>query len=236
MEFCADDTVGVMFLKLAKAIGDFLKSSGCEFTLLRDACIKADKQLAKLCSLPRDLVDKVKATKNLDELLEVLLVCPHCNWLNVHVFEKMAAFAHQTEAQELIVKYKRIVFSKKLTDVMQDFMSMVTAEEFYARVKEKWNKNTDDITLEDIVNHWSKVQKIFDVKDFELLLENVTKGSAEFHYLIPVELISHARLSAFKNWCDLEEISFLGIGDLVIKNDQLEFTKEHISTTTGILT
>jgi len=235
-QFCADDTVADMFLKLAKGIRDILKANSCEFALLRGTCVKTDKLVEKLNSLPCDLVDKIKATKDLDELLEVLLFSPYCNWRNVCVFEKMAAFTHQTEAQELIANYKRIVFFKKLTDVMQDFTEMEVTGTFYTRVEEKWSKNFEDITLEDIENHWLKLRKILDAGDLELLLENVVKGSTEFHWVIPVQLASHARLSAFKNWCDLEDVSCLSIGDNVIKNDQLEFTKEHISVTTGILT
>ena len=84
-----------------------------------------------------------------------------------------------------------------------------------------------------LLNIWSIYRGYLDL---ELILENVIQGSVEFCWLIPVELASHARLSAFKNWCNLEDVSYLSIGDHVIKNNQLEFTEEHISITTGTLT
>ena len=236
VEFNINDRVEDMFLQLVHAIGGFLKSSNCEFTLLRGACIKADKFAAKINNIPNNLLEKINATKNLDELLEVLIVSPYCNWINVRVFEKMVAFSNQREAKKLIDNYKTIIFSKKLMDVLQNFTGVEVTGEYYTKVRERWNKNIEDITLEDVAKHWSKLQSIFDVDDLELLLENVIKGSIEIVWLIPVELASHARLSAFKNWCDLEDVSYLSIGDHVIKNDQLEFTEEHISITTGILT
>ena len=236
VEFNTNDSVENMFLQLAHAIGNFLKASDCEFPLLRSACMKSNKLVTKLNSLPSDLIDKINSTNNLDELLEVLILSPHCNWINVRMFEKMVAFSDQPEAKELIYKYKKIIFSKKLTHVLEDFTGMEITGDYYTRVRDKWNKDVEDITLEDITNRWSKLQTIFDVEDLELLLENVIKGSIEIVWLIPVELTSHARLSAFKNWCDLEDVSYLSIGDHVIKNDQLEFTEEHISITTGILT
>jgi len=236
VEFNINDCVEDMFLQLAHGISDFLKASDCEFPLLRSACVKSNKFVSKINSLPSDLVDKINETNNLDELLEVLIASPHCNWVNVRMFEKMVAFSNQREAKQLIDNYKKIIFSKKLADVLEDFTGIETTDNYYTRVRNKWDKNVEDITLEDITNRWSKLQKIFDVDDLELLLENVITGSIEIIWLIPFEIISHARLSAFKNWCDLECISHLSIGDHVIKNDQLEFTEEHISTTTGILT
>jgi len=236
VEFNINDRVDDMFLKLVPAIGDILKKSNCEFTLLRSACTKPDKPLATVNKLPSEFVEKVTATKNLDELLELLNACDYCNWMNVRMLEKLAASSRQVEAQTLIHKYKRIIFSKKLADILQDIPQLEITEEYYTKVQDKWKKDLKDITVEDIVKHWSKLQKIFDVEDVELLLQNITEGSIQFHWFIPLNLVSNARLSAFKNWCGLEDVSYLSIGDHVIKNDQLEFTKEHISITTGILT
>ena len=225
-----------MFLKLVPVIGDILKKSNCEFTLLRSACIKPDKPLAAVNKLPNEFVEKVNTTSNLDELLEVLNASDYCNWMNVRMLEKLAASSRQAEAQTLIHKYKKVIFSKRLADILQDIPELEITDDYYAKVQDKWKKNLEDITVEDIVKHWSKLQKIFDVEDVELLLQNLTEGSIEFHWLIPLNLVTHAKFSAFKNWCDLEDISCLSIGNHMIKNDRLEFTKKHISITTGILT
>jgi len=225
VEFNTDDRVDDMFLKLVLAVGDILKASGCEFSILQSACIKADTPLVETNKLPPEFIDKVNATKNMDELLALLIECPYCNWINVCMLEKMAALSCQKEVKHLIAKYKKNIFSKKLTDVLEDFPDYEGTDEFYTKIRDKWNKDLEDITIEDVAKHWIKLQKIFDVKDLELLLENVLKSSVE----IPVELASHARLSAFKKRYDLEDVSYLSIGDRVI-------TVEHISTTIGILT
>jgi len=236
VQFKSNERVEDMFLKLVPAIGNILKKSNCGFTLLRSACIKPDQLISAASKLPPEFIDKVNATKNIDELLDLLISCPYCNWINVRILEKLAASSGQNEAQELIDKYKTKIFSKKVADILQEFPDLEISEQYHTRVWDKWNKNFEDITVEDIANHWVKLQRIFGVEDLELVLENLVIGSIEFHWLIPTELTSHARLSAFKNWCDLDDISYLSIGDHVIKNDQLEFTEEHISITTGILT
>ena len=236
LEFNINDRVDDLFLQLIAALGDILNMSECKFNLLRSACVKTDSPLANVNKLPSEFVDKVNATKNVDELLEVLTACPYCNWMNIRMLEKIVASSRQVEALNLIAKYKTIIFSKKVADILQDFPDLEISEDYYTRVREKWNKDLQDITVEDIAKRWVKLQKIFGVENLELLLENVIKGSVEIVWLIPVELASHARLSAFKNWCDLEDVLYLSIGDHVIKNDQFEFTEEHISITTGILT
>ena len=92
VEFNINDSVENMFLQLVHAIGNFLKASDCEFPLLR-SCMKSNNLVTKLNSLPSDLIDKINSTNNLDELLEVLILSPHCNWINVCMFEKIVAFS-----------------------------------------------------------------------------------------------------------------------------------------------
>ena len=236
VEFDVNDRVDDMFFKLVTGIGNILKNSNCEFALLRSACVKVDVLLAKASKLPNEFIDKINATKNLNELLALLSESLYCNWMNIRMLEKLAASSCQVDAQQLIAKYKKAIFSKKISDVLEDLPDFEITDEYYAKVRDKWEKDFEDVTIADITKRWAKLQKIFDVDDLELLLDNVIKGSTEIVWLIPVDLISHAKLSAFKNWCDLEDVSYLSIGDHVIKNDQLKFTEEHISITTGMLT
>ena len=236
VKFNISDRVDDMFLKLVPAVGGILKKSNCEFTLLRSACVKLDKPLGETNKLPSEFVDKIYATKNLNDLLALLIASPYCNWMNVRLLEKMAALSCQVEAEQLITKYKKVVFSKKVTDVLQYIPNVKVTDDYYVKVRDKWKKDLEDITVEDIANHWVQLENIFDIDQSEILLKNLLKGCVEINWLIPVNLMSHARLSAFKNWCDLEDVSYLSIGDHVIKNDQLEFAEEHISITTGILT
>ena len=101
-----------MFLKLVPALGDILKTSKCEFAQLRSACIKPDKHAVKLNKLPKEVINEICATKTLDELLAVLLASNYCSWINIRMLERMAAFSRQAKAEELINKYKSVIFSK----------------------------------------------------------------------------------------------------------------------------
>jgi len=236
VEFNISDRVDDMFLKLVHAVESALKRSNCEFTLLKSACIKPDTLSGKKNNLPTAFLDKVIATKTLNDLLALIISSPYCNWMNVRLLEKMVAFSCEVEAEQLITKYKKIVFSKKVKDVLQYIPNLEVSKDYYIKVREKWKKDLEDITVEDIANHWVQLESIFAIDKNEILLNNLIKGCVEINWFISINLVSHARLSAFKYWSDLEDVSHLSIGDHVIKNNQLEFTEEHISITTGTLT
>ena len=190
--------------------------------------------LARVNQLPSDFVDKIDATSNLKELLELLNKSPHCNWMNIRMLEKMAAASKQSEAKTLITTYKNIILSKKINDILQELPDLEISDDYYTKVKDRWNKDLEDITVNDIVNRWCKLQKIFDVDDLAILLENILKGSTIFHWLIPVCLITQVKYSVLRNWYNIEDISYLCIGDHVIKDDQFDFSEDRLSATTGI--
>ena len=190
--------------------------------------------LARVNQLPSDFVDKIDATSNLKELLELLNKSPHCNWMNIRMLEKMAAASKQSEAKTLITTYKNIILSKKINDILQELPDLEISDDYYTKVKDRWNKDLEDITVNDIVSRWCKLQKIFDVDDLAILLENILKGSTIFHWLIPVCLITQVKYSVLRNWYNIEDISYLCIGDHVIKDDQFDFSEDRLSATTGI--
>ena len=175
-EFDINERVEEMFLKLFHAIGVILRKSDCDFTVLRSACIKPDQMISAACKLPPEFIDKINATKNIDELLDLLISCPYCNWMNVRILEKLAACSGQKEAQTLIAKYKSVIFSKKVVDILREIPDLEIPEQYYEMVRNKWHKNLEDLTVQDIAHRWVKVQKIFDCDDLELILKNLLKG------------------------------------------------------------
>ena len=232
--FDINDRVEDIFITFVSELSDILKASKCEFTLLRSSCIKSDMPLARVNKLPSDFVDKVDATSNLNELLELLNKSSHCNWMNIRVFERMAAASKQSKAKTLVTNYKKIIFSKKINDILEELPDLEITDDYYTKVKDKWSKDLKDITISDVVDRWCKLQKIFDVEDLEILLQNIIKGSIIFHWLIPACLVTQVRYSVFRNWYNLEDFAYLCIGSHMIKDDQFDFNEDCLSATTGM--
>ena len=98
----------------------------------------------------------------------------------------------------------------------------------YTKVEDKWNKNFDDLTIRDVVNRWSEIEKKFNVGE-TMLLEKIAHGCVEISWLLRNNLIEHAIYSATNerpvsndqsySQILLPEVLFLKIGGVVVIGD-----------------
>ena len=218
VDFTIINHVEHMFVALISALRS--KLSEDKFQMLRRG-YTANKIIQKL---PESFIDEIRNTKTLDDLFDVVVASPYCNWMNIRLLEEMAAASLQPNIHHLIGQYKSAVYSKRLQDVFRQIPEFEVPEDYYSKVKQKWNKEFEDVTLKDVIGHWDKLEKIFDFEEPMLLLERVIKSSVQFHWLIPSELVCHARYSAFKNWHQLDDILYLDICDHVIIDSQYQFS------------
>ena len=224
IDFTIYDDADLMFTVLVSGLHNIL--SEVNFQQLHTGCISSNKTL--YAKYPSGFIKEIDATGTLDQLISVLKNSSYCNWMNVELLERTAVASLQPNAYQLVQKYKEAVSAKKLKDVFSQLSDIQTTEDYYSKVKEKWDKEFDDVTIKDVIGHWNNLEKIFDVEKPGLLLGHVFKGSVvEFCWLIPSELVCHAQYSAFKNWCQLDDILYLDICDHVIKNCQFEFTNKN---------
>ena len=168
--------------------------SKAKFPSLRRACLENSNKLGGV-TLPSELKSNIAAAKSLDDLFDVLCDTPYWNWMNIKMLAKMSKASHLPAATELIQQYKGEVFSRKLIEVLQQIPSYGIPGNYYTKAKEKWNKNLNEITVNDLVNHWSEVEQIFDVEEPTILLDSLVNGCIEIHWLIPTELVELTRRS-----------------------------------------
>ena len=217
VDFTIINDVEHMFVALVSALRSMLSED--KFQMLRRG-YTTNRRIRKL---PSCFIDKIRNTETLDGLFDVVVESPYCNWMNIRLLEQMAAASLQPNIHHLIGQYKNAVYSKRLQDVFQQIPEIEVPEDYYSKVKQKWNKEFDEVTLKDVIGHWDRLEKIFSVEP-TLLLERVIKSSVQFHWLIPSELVCHARYAAFKNWDQLDDILYLDICGHVIKDSQYEFS------------
>ena len=177
---CFSHFTAAMFEILSKA----------KFTSLRRACLENSNRLGGV-ALSKDLKSRIETAQNLDHLFDVLCDSPYWNWMNIKMLTKMAQASLLDAATKLIQQYKDEVYSRKLIDVLSQLPNLNISDTDYTKVKERWNKDLNDITVNDLVNHWSEVEKIFNVEEPTVLLDKVINGSIEIHWLIPKELVEH---------------------------------------------
>ena len=192
--------------------------SKVEFPLLRRACIENAGRPGGV-TLPKDLEESIWDSDSLSNLFDVLCKTPYWNWMNIKMLGKMARASHLDAASKLIQQYRDEVFSRKVMEVLQQIPSPRISDNYYTKVKEKWNKNLDDLTVNDVVNHWSEVEQIFNVEEPTILLDHLLDGSVEIYWLVPTELIGgicrfiEARISMLHKY----DILYFDIGGHLIK-------------------
>ena len=183
-------------------------------------------------SVAEDIEDKVDESENLSELFNTLSrrCRPYWNWMNIRMLERMAG--NSSAAKQTIEKYKKNIYSRKVKDVMSEISNLEIPTNGYTEVKEKWNKDFDDLTIKDVVKRWSELERRFNVEG-TMLLKSIIEGCVEVCWLLPNDLVKQASCSVTGNRqhrCgdddqsgtgqDLfPEVLYLKIGDLVIKDD-----------------
>ena len=79
------------------------------------------------------------------------------------------ASCNSSEAKKLIKNYKNQIFSRKVKDVISDISNLEIHTDGYTEVKEKWNKDFNDLTVADVVKRWDDIEKKLNVGETMLL-------------------------------------------------------------------
>ena len=188
LNFTHCEDVDECFSRFTAAMFEIL--SKAKFTSLRRACLENSNRLGGL-AISKELKSRIETAQNLDHLFDVLCDSPYWNWMNIKMLTKMAQASLSDAASKLIQQYKDEVYSRKLIDVLPQLPNLNISDTDYTKAKEKWKKDLNDVTVNDLVNHWSEVENIFNVEEPTVLLDKVINGSIEIHWLIPTELVEH---------------------------------------------
>ena len=187
------ESVDIAFSSFVDDMFDILKQE--DFDKVHRKCLENLNVLGGI-SLSPDVEDKIDQSENLSELFKVMSRCrQYWNWMNIRILEKMACSS--SAAMKSINKYKKKVYSKKVKDVVSEIPNLKVPTDKYTKVKEKWNKDFDDLTIKDIVKRWNEIEEKFNVKE-TMLLESITEGCVEICWLLRNDLVDHAIYSATK--------------------------------------
>ena len=190
--FIDEETIEATFSTFGDEMYDVLCKE--DFNKVRRKCLENVNIIGGL-SLSADVKNRIIEARNLGDLFMVL--CCHCrpywNWMNIRLLEKMAG--NSLAAKKLIKAYKKKIFTLKVKDVISEISDLEIPRDNYTVVKEKWNKNFDDLIIQDIVTRWAEVEKKLNVGE-TILLKSITAGCVEICWLLCDDLVDHAIRSA----------------------------------------
>jgi len=182
------------FVHLVTSITEHLEK--VKFTTMRRACIVQIKTPTG-AKLSPSFVEKINNTKNLDELLDTLALSPYWSWIDVRLIEALVTASGSAIAESILLNYKKVIFSKKLNEILPSAPSKVISDEYYAKIVSKLDQDADDIMVADLLQLQSKLEKvIMDIGEGTCVLEHIEDGCIKIHWFIPTHIAQHAFESA----------------------------------------
>ena len=172
--------------------------------------ILQQRKVPKGVQFPDDLYQSIKTAQDLDTLLDLLADSKHWSWVDLRLLETLIMSSGICAARNLVTKYKETIFSKKLSEVLDElFMPQQKKdkEAYTTRVGMKIQKEPNEITVGDLSQFAPVLETvIMDINNGTCVLEHIAKGCLEIHWLIPAHCRFHAYKSALKNCHKFSEI------------------------------
>ena len=224
-----NNDVGRAFITLQTKLRVLVKRSN--FGDLRRACI-AQMRNPGGAELSNAIVDRISATSNTDALLDVLVQTPHWSWIDVRILETVVTASQNSQARELLDNYKAVVFSKQLLSLFPSAPNKEIKQKTYDKVITKIKSDPNNITVADILEFQSQLEKdIMSIPKGVCILNNVKKGSLEVHWYIPTNCIDAAYWNARAKRYQFYNLhlQYLKIGHYQVIYDPLDQTDVVVS-------
>lgn len=166
------------------------------FNNLRRACI-LQNSVPSGAHLSTGLVDCIKKTRDVDELVDEIVSAGLWSWIDVSIMDAMAAASSIPDALNLVRKYKTYAFSKYLHEIIP---SVPVTTKYLGKVSCKINKSPYSITVEDLVIYKEQLETvILNINRGSLTIADISEGCVEVHYYIPAKMLIHAHHCSLKN-------------------------------------
>ena len=147
--------------------------------------------------LSPDTVKKIKAAENLNALLDILAESPYWSWIDLRLLEGIVIASGSSAANNLLIDYQNVVFSKKLLEVLPSIPNKEVKDAYYSKITSKINKDLEDITVSDLLKFRSELETvIMDIKIGTCALASIKEGCVEIDWFVPMHCIDHAYKSA----------------------------------------
>ena len=188
--------------RLTGEISDILAAK--DFKKLRRACYQEIS--APTSTLPKSLVEELKPTKSLDDMLDVLALSPYWNWFDTRLLEALASASGSPEAEAMLEQFKQIYYSCKVIEVLPCVIVKPLKESIV--FIEKFNKDPQELTLLDLLQHRHILEyDVMEVGEGKIVLSCIKTGCVELWWQVPLDLVYQAHTAVKKNFHKLSPMS-----------------------------
>ena len=194
VSFAEFDTVSEAFVFLTSQLRMLLMKT--HFPDLQRSCIEQMKTPGG-AQLSPQLIAEVNSCENITNLFKVLADSAYWSWIDIRLLKAMAAASGLLEAIQLLSNYRKVIFSKKLIDVIPNAPSKEIKEKYYTMIVAKLNKNSKEMTVADLLEFQSQMEAvILDINKGTCTLDHLEKGCVEVYWYIPTSFVNVAYQAA----------------------------------------
>ena len=212
-DFSEFENVGDAFVYLTSTVTEYFRKD--KLKAMKRACITQTKNPSG-AKLPPDIIQKIKTSKEVDDLLDVLAESPYWSWIDLQLLQTVVMASGSAPARILFSGYKKYLYSKKLIDILPNAPSREVKHEYYTRVVAKLEKDVEDITVADLLEFRSQLEVvIMDINNGTCVLDHFEDGCIKIHWFIPVVCVNHAYQTATCKRHKFQDfhLRYLQIGD-----------------------
>ena len=166
--------VSTAFLLLTVGLSRLLKR--VDFSVLRRAILRQRKTPGGV-QFPDDLYQSIKTAQDFDTLLDLLADSQYWSWVDLRLLETLVEASGIREAKVLINKYKEMIFSQRLTDVLNNIPMPQQKQHKIAYISKAASmiaKEPDELTVGDLA-HYRHI--------FEAVIMDINNGSCVLEHL-----------------------------------------------------
>ena len=138
--------------------------------------------------LEEHLKKEIKIAKSTSGILDALDEYSNCNWIDTRLIEVLAISSKSPKAIKLIKAYQKVLFNKKLVDVLSTQQNVLQAKiDYITAVATKVGREPRKITVGDLMDHRSIIEDVILNLDRGMLnIQHVNEGCLKLNYLMPV--------------------------------------------------
>ena len=156
-----------------------------DFKKLRRACYQEIQ--APTSTLPKSLIQELKPTKSVDDMLNVLAISPYWNWFDTRLLQALVNASGSPEAEAMLEQFKQIHYARKVSEVLSCVIVLPLKDSI--SFKEKFNKDPKELTLLDLLQHKHTLEyEVMDVGENKIILSCIRTGCVELIWQIPLDL------------------------------------------------
>ena len=124
--------------------------------------------------LSHDIRVAIKFAKSLDDLLDILFDSEYWSWIDLRLLETLIMSSGILKAKVLVDNYKKAVFSKRLSDILNHFCLPQQKNAYINRVAMMIEKDPNEIVVEDLVRNRETLKAvIMDINHGRCVLEHL---------------------------------------------------------------